>query len=397
MSAKPDWPALLASHPLVERLAKKLVAREACAAGNLWGSSQALVLAALTRRIDAPFLALCSNESEAEIFADDLTTLGLAPLLFPARDANGPGGRGHVDADSLRARLQAAQRLAGPPERRPTLVVASLLALLEPVPAPDELEKKLLHLQVGAHLELEPLLERLVEAGYTRVPLVERAGEISVRGDILDVYSFAADLPVRIELFDQEIESLRTFEPDSQRSVETLARTSLSLASDAGGVEDGDGVQPLDLLPETAVVVEIEPLRLTDMAEGLRIQSSAHARAFGFLKNARATRRALALQSLPAGIDFATRSVQSLALGPREAPAALKELAAKGGRVLVLCAAEGERHRFAELLGEKPVNLELSVGTLARGFRWDDAVQPLIVVNHSELIGLGQVRRRAPE
>jgi len=397
VSARPDWPARIASSTLLARLATKLERREPCAAGNLWGSSQALVLAALTRRLDVPFLALCASESEAEIFADDLTTLGLAPLFFPARDTQGPGGRGHVDADSLRARLQAAQRLAGPEERRPRLVVASLLALLEPVPAPDELEKKLLHLQVGAHLELEPLLQRLVEAGYTRVPLAERAGEVSVRGDILDVYSFAADLPVRIELFDQEIESLRTFEPDSQRSVESLTRTALSLASDAGGVEDGDGVQPLELLPESTVVAEIEPLRLEDMATGLKIQSSAHAQALGHLRTTRAARRALALQSLPAGIDFHTRSVQSLALGPREAPVALKELAAKGARVFVLCAAEGERHRFGELVGERPANLELELGTLARGFRWDEPEGALVVVNHAELLGLGQVRRRAPD
>ena len=85
--------------------------------------------------------------------------------------------------------------------------------------------------------------------------------------------------------------------------------------------------------------------------------------------------------------------MQSLAIGPKEAPPALKELAAGGARVVVLCAAEGERHRFGELLGPAS-GVELSLGTLARGFRWDEPGNALVVVNHRELLGLGAHRRR---
>jgi len=272
--------------------------------------------------------------------------------------------------------------------------VTSLLSLLQPVPAPGDLEQKLLHLQVGARLEPSELLQRLVEVGYTRVPLVERPGELSQRGDIIDVFPFAAELPLRIELFDDAIESLRTFEPESQRSLESFARTALSLVTDAGDVEAGDGVQPLDLFPDSTVVLEIEPLRLQDQAEGLRIQSSAHARALQLLAEARRVRRALSLQSLPAQHNFPTRSVQSLGVGPREAPAALSALAASGARVLVLTATEGERHRFGELLGHEHPGVELVAGSLARGFRWEEEGLALVLVNHRELLGLAGARRR---
>src|SRR6185503_4285190 len=114
----------------------------------------------------------------AETFAEDLRTCGVPSLAFPERESD-VLGRAHAEPESLRLRLQAAQILAGPSERRPRVVVSSLLSLLQPVPAPKELERKLFHLQVGAHLDVAQLFERLIEAGYTRAPLAERPGELS--------------------------------------------------------------------------------------------------------------------------------------------------------------------------------------------------------------------------
>ena len=300
-------PALLTTSASLARLSDGLRGRRAIAAGNLWGSSQALVLATLAGSDDSrTFLVVCANQSEGEAFGEDLATLGVQALVFPAREVSALGGKS-VEPESLRQRLQAAQVLAGPRARRPRVVVSPLAALLEPVPSPKELEKKLLHLQVGMHLDANEVLDRLVAAGYSRAPLAEHPGELSLRGDILDVFPFSAELPLRIELFDQEVESLRTFEPESQRSLEALERTALSLISDAGGVEDGDGVQPLELFDLATVVVEIEPLRIADQAAGFRIQSSAHARALGELHAAFELRARLSLQSLPAELNFSTR------------------------------------------------------------------------------------------
>src|SRR5262249_20513640 len=102
----------------------------------------------------------------------------------------------------------------------------------------------------------------------------------------------------------------------------------------------------------------------------------------------------LSLQSLPAERNFQTRSVQSLAVGPKDAPPLLRELASSGTYVVVLCAAEGERHRFGELLGAEHPGVELALGSLARGFRWDEQGSALVVVNHRELLGLATARRR---
>src|SRR6185369_9773871 len=116
------------------------------------------------------------------------------------------GLREKPDAETLRLRLSVAQRLGGPKEHRPRIVVASLLSLLQPVPSPGDLERDYLHLQVHGKLDPEDLLERLVASGYARMPLSERPGEVSLRGEILDVFPFASELPLRIEMFGEEIE-----------------------------------------------------------------------------------------------------------------------------------------------------------------------------------------------
>ena len=303
--------ARLDANPAFRALVERLGRGGEASAGELWGSSQALVLAALLQRVQGPWLVLVATDLEAEVVAADLETLGTRPLLFPAREE--PGGRAaEADLDAIRDRLQVAQRLSGPPERRPRLLVASLLSMLQPIPSAAEIEGQFLHLAVNQRLVPEELLERLVATGYTRQPLAEAPGEVSLRGDILDVFPFAAELPLRIELFDDEVESLRTFEPEDQRSIESLPSVSICIASDAGGVEDGRGALPARILAPTTVFVSVEPLRILDQAEGLRIRSSSHARALAQLEEAAAGHPRLALQSLPSeDQNFGARSVQA--------------------------------------------------------------------------------------
>ncbi|MEW6072126.1 MAG: transcription-repair coupling factor [Planctomycetota bacterium] len=389
-------PRELERSPTFQELVARAARERRLAAGNLWGSSQTMVAAALAASGQGPWLLIAATETEAELAVEDLAAFGLEATVLPARESYSSTGTIHADPEAIRRRLQAAQRLSGPPERRPRLVVASLLSLLQPVPSPAELEGDYLHLAVGQRLDPEDLLERLIPAGYARAPLAERPGEVSRRGDILDVYPFAADLPLRIELFADEVESLRTFDPDTQRSVEETARVALCLAADAGGIEDGQGLPATRILPPTTVFVELEPLRIEDQAEGLRIQSSAHARALIELRARRDEHRCISLQSLPAeSLNFATRSVQGLAVGMREAPAALRREVEEGRRVVVLCRTEAERQRLAELLHGIPPGVEGHVASLAKGFRFPEL--SLVVVNHRELAGVLGARTRAPQ
>ncbi len=377
----------------------------AIAAGGLWGASQAFVVAGLARRAQGPWLVLVSSDAEADSFAADLRTFGVDSTVMPAREHS--DRRSRPDVEAVRQRLRVAQMLAGPPERRPRVLVASLLSMIQPLPEPDALASDFLNLQTGQRLDTEDLLERLVATGYARQPLAEAPGEVSLRGDILDVFPFAAELPLRIELFDDEIESLRTFDPADQRSVESQKRVSVCIAADAGGVEDGTGAAPSTLLAPTTVHVRIEPLRIEDQAQGLSLRSTSHKRALAQLEDVARGRTRIALQSLPAarpasGTGFETRSIQSLSVGVPRAPAALRELVEDGTRALVLCRTDAEQHRFREILTEHGVEHDAAsariatrVGMLSKGFRVP--ALELVLVTHAELAGVERARRVAPK
>jgi len=383
----------------VERVAQGLLALPPdgrMCVGNLWGSSQALVIAgwmaASTNREQVWLIA--SSESEAESFTADLQAFGVDATLFPAREGTLRTSAAS-DTTSVRARLQVAQALAGPRDQRPRVLVASILAHLQPIPSVRDLHKDFLRLQVGHTLDVEKLLKRLVQGGYARQPLAEAPGEISLRGDILDLFPFSSDLPLRIELFEDEIESLRTFEPAGQRSLETMKQIEVCLAGDAGSIEDGGGVQAIDFATPDCLVVEVEPLRVDERAEILRIQSPDHERSLRGFKKAVLARRRLALQVLPGDdLSLDTRSVQALSVGTPRAAKALRDATKNGDHGIVLCANEAELERFAEALQEQGgvPDLELRVGSIARGFRCPKA--NLLIVNHRELVGIGGVRRR---
>jgi transcription-repair coupling factor (superfamily II helicase) len=362
--------------------------------GNLWGSAQALVAANLAAHEPetTPLLVATSSEGEAEAFADDLCTFGLQAVRVPARASTGKRGAGG-DVEAVRARLQVAQALAR--GEKPPAIVASLLSFLQPVPSFKDLERELLVLKVGHVLDAEALLARLVRKGYERQPLAEAPGEVSLRGDIFDLFPFAADEPVRVELFEDDIESLRTFDPIDQRSTATHEVLKLCLAPDMGGVRDGDGVPLVSLLAEGSTFVQVEPLRLVEQVERLRVRSPDHDKALRAVDEALRRRRVLALQSLPGEhLSVDTRSVQALEVGMRQAPIALRDAAAQGDRVVVLTLNAAEEHRLTEELGQAKVldDVDLQRGQVTRGFRiphWN-----LVVVNHHELKGVLGTRRR---
>ena len=374
------------------RILRALGRKGSVSVGNVWGGAQALVSAQLAAALDRPILALASSDGEAEAFALDLAAFGVPSVQFPSRDAG--ARRGGADAASIRARLQLAQALAGPPESRPRAICASVQALLQPIPRMRDLEAEFVRLRTGEVLDVRALLERLVKAGYTREPLVEEAGQVSLRGDILDLFPFASEEPIRIEMFEEEVESLRLFDPAEQRSVSTHEELEVCLASDAGGVEDSSGISLLDLVDPSTLCVRIEPLRIDERGNALKVQSAQHERALMVLERSLSERPVLEVQSLPgedASLD--TRSVQGLSSGVAASAPELSRLAEAGTRVVVACLTEAERDRVsAQFEKAGAAGLELVVGFVSRGFRappWD-----LLVIGSHELKGTLGARKR---
>lgn len=115
---------------------------------------------------------------------------------------------------------------------KPGIVVVPVAGLRKYLPTKQTWQEAHLHWQVGAELELDTLAQQLVLMGYERQSLVGKPGEFSIRGSIIDVYPLHAEYPVRVELFDVEIDSLRYFEADTQRSVSTTESVTISPITD---------------------------------------------------------------------------------------------------------------------------------------------------------------------
>jgi transcription-repair coupling factor (superfamily II helicase) len=374
------------------RITRALDRKGTVSVGNVWGGAQGFVAAQLIRAGRRPIVAVASTDGEAEAFAFDLAAFGVESTQFPAREAG--ARKGHADASSVRRRLQMAQALAGPAKDRPRVIVASVLSLLQPVPRLKDLQAEFVSLKVGNVLDVQALLQRLMRANYTREPLAETAGHVSLRGDILDIFPFASEEPLRIEMFEEEIESLRTFDPIEQRSTAKHDEIEVCLASDSGTLEDGDGTPVIDLMPEDALVIRLEPLRVEEKASSLQIQSPLYERALRVLEKGLSRRKILDLQSLPGeDLSLDTRSVQGLSSGVSAAAPELAQLSESGTRVIIACLTDAERDRMgAQFEKAGFTGLELRVGYVSRGFRappWK-----LLIVGSHELKGTLGARQK---
>lgn len=138
--------------------------------------------------------------------------------------------------EALRGRMQALSALLN---GKPVIILASAVESAQKIPSPGELLKRKKDIHIGDIVDREAFLALLAEYGYERTDQVERSGHFAVRGDIIDVYGINEEHPVRIEFFDDEIDGIRRFDEDSQRSIETLDSISLFPVAEEDGEMNG--------------------------------------------------------------------------------------------------------------------------------------------------------------
>lgn len=204
---------------------------------GLRGASRAVTVAHLARAHgDRPVLVLVPNAKAGDLFFEDLqSALGSAPedtrlRAFPRYDTQ-PYERFSPQPFVVAQRMNVLYRwLANPapkpgtpkPSESAPIVVAPWTALSPRVPTREFVRARTVHLEVGQTVDRDALVETLIAAGYSRMPLVEERGEIAVRGGILDLFPPHREQPLRVELLGDEVESIRTFDPTTQRSQERL-------------------------------------------------------------------------------------------------------------------------------------------------------------------------------
>lgn len=188
---------------------------------GLSGSLDAVLIAALSLRIPHSHLVICQDREEAAYLLNDLQNLlpGKDLLTFPLSYKKAYEFEEIENANVL-MRAEVLDRLAAHPESQ--IIITYPEALSEQVITRKGLVKNTFAVQKGDTLDQAFLAEFLSGFGFEKTDMVAEAGQYAIRGGIIDVFSFAHELPVRIELFGNEVDSIRSFDPGSQLSVQSL-------------------------------------------------------------------------------------------------------------------------------------------------------------------------------
>jgi transcription-repair coupling factor (superfamily II helicase) len=363
-----------------------------------WGSASALTAAALGLHAPTTLVILIAHVGDVDDFRDDVATFaGVVPEVFPAweklpRELT-------ADDEIFGKRLRVLKRLGG--SEPPRLVVAPFQAMLQPVPKPEALKGMSRIVSVGETVQVEALMRWLQDRGMTRVEVVEVPGEFSVRGGILDVFPTDASDPVRIEFFGDEVESIRPFDAETQRSLDRWNSVSLTAALGLDEIDPARFGHPADFFPEDTWVLLLEPNDLRDEgrqylgrvpdAGGLFRVDQSFERLIRFSTIAVST---LAADSLETTCHLRVESVERFSGDLARVKAEL-EGASAGDRVLIACHNAAEAERLGEVFSDTELarsdRLNLTVGRVRSGFHLIDA-RTLVIGDH-ELFARAEIRR----
>src|SRR5687768_5702622 len=267
----PDSLGRLVAAPELQNLAHALREHRAATASGLWGSSVAAVRAAVRRELNRPVLLVCGHLDEADDLADDVELFTSSrPDVLPTLELT--GGMGRVSEEQVVNRFKLICNLRDK-KSQPTLV-APVQALMQSVPAPDQLKHLVRTLKVGDELEPEKLIVWLSDHGYNRLEQVEVPGDFAVRGGIVDIYlpgdfeqaGEQVGLTVRIDFFGDQVESIKRFDLDTLGSLEPLE--SVHIYDLRGQLPETTGSTHLfTYLDPQTIVILWAPLEIAEQAK----------------------------------------------------------------------------------------------------------------------------------
>lgn len=220
----------LSQHPEYMRLREALTKGEGpCGVFGLSEANKGHMAAALFADINRPLVFIAPNESAAEKLAEEIGSY-VACRHFPARDIPLTGA--YTSSEGLEARrVDTLCRLALGRGAGAALTV-SIEALMQRLAPPEAIRGAVRTVKAGDVVEPRELLAALVAAGYERTEVCESRRQVCLRGGYLDVYPISAENPVRIEFFDDEVDTLRTYDPLTQRSIENIDSIELPPATE---------------------------------------------------------------------------------------------------------------------------------------------------------------------
>ncbi len=412
---------------LISRLEAARGGGEVVKVEGTWGSFAHLLTSYISEKLTRPILYICPHIDDADKAADDLQTFG-AGQVQPL--AAWEGEEDLADAtDEIRAeRLKLVCRMSYivcRPNGNKVVIPASIQALCQPVPKPEQLEKSSLRLQINKAMSPEKVAGWLVDSGFEHVERIDLPGQFARRGGIVDIYaplvsekalydksqqgetSQGAEA-VRIEFFGDTIESIREINLDTHRSSQQIE--TLVIASVVCGAAEHQRELFVNILPESTIIIFEEPTDSEEVAKLFRQRADKPQRLYSWTDIYQAVEKFTQLHicrfATSAPSDFlklGIKSVQqfqhkaaSLWSGHKAALEQLVQQARQGKKVLFYCEAKAEIRRVTEIVTQNnekvPANFKLLQGFIHQGF----VINSLntIVISHHELFGQLALRRR---
>ena len=337
-------------------------------AGPVAAPAQPFLAAWLARKTGRQVCVVCPDVKRQEEIHSDLGFWEPRALLVPDVEL-AAAGIAAPDPEMSAARLAALRELD---TGTPPIVVVTAAGLDQPAPSRGQLGGAMLMLQRDSEIPFDSLVGRLESAGFVRASSAAERGQYAVRGGIIDIFPWQTALPVRLEFFGDKLDSLRSYDPDSQRSLETLKECELCLGR---GTDEPEGtlrdhfvtgtvfLALEDAMPGATVRVTSDPVLAGET--GIEVLAAGH----------------------PAG-DFAAGDIVLLEQRRRDLFRQIAQWKQDGWTVCIVCANEGEAARLRELARDEaaaPRELEMITGELARGFTLPDA--RLAVLTDAEIFG----------
>ena len=211
-------------------------------------------------------LVVFSNEEKAKKAYEEYLLFGEETYLYPARDLL--FYYADIKGKTLtNRRMEVLRAIAEKKKEEPVTVITTMDAFLDGIISPDEIQKNRIHITGEDTVDLTKLEQDLTALGYERESQIEAPGQFAVRGGIIDVFPLAEEMPVRIELWGNEIDSIRMFDAKSQRSIENISEITIYPASENCFGNNGL-VSFLKYFPENETLLFYdEPHRLQETAE----------------------------------------------------------------------------------------------------------------------------------
>ncbi|MDA7979309.1 MAG: transcription-repair coupling factor [Pirellulales bacterium] len=402
-----DLSRSLANAPGFSQLLTATNASGAVTVDGVWGAARALFVAALLKdaksgrlahssSAEEPWLCVFPHADDLDEFADDLANFSSTSVeRFPAWDAISTDPSSSDSSYGRRiALLKTLSRGQCPP-----LITANMISLLQTVPSAQRIAAATRNVGVGEIIEPDELCRWLVSAGFEGTTAVATPGEFSRHGGIVDVFAPDWENPVRIEFFGDVVESLRTFDVISQRSLQPCNSVAITFLEPTVG----DRGHLADFLPAKTRVVFFEPGELEE--EGRRyLDRMDHSEDFHTTS-----------ASLKRLLEFGNVSAERIAVGALDATWSAPfetverfsgdvskvrgELDAFGGgqKLFLVCQTEAEIERLTEILGSSQAasenRLHFTLGKIHHGFRM--TTQDIVVVGDDELFHRADVAGRS--